>query len=102
VLKIRLRDIVSTVDNDNGAGQKWSHYIRLVLPNTDGDGKNQIILLCSSDSDSSCRTVPCARHGNSPGSGVVMNGYAVLFHKTYVHPCNTIRTHDALQGTTGV
>jgi hypothetical protein len=25
-------------------------------------------------------------------SGVGMNGCAVLFHKTYVHPCNTVRT----------
>jgi hypothetical protein len=25
-----------------------------------------------------------------------MNGYAVLFHKTCAHPCNTIRIHNAL------
>jgi hypothetical protein len=25
-----------------------------------------------------------------------MNGYAVLFHKTCVHPCNTIHMHNAL------
>jgi hypothetical protein len=33
----------------------------------------------------------------SAGSGVGMNGYAILFHKTCVHPCNTIHIHNALR-----
>jgi hypothetical protein len=37
-----------------------------------------------------------ARQEKSAGRGVGMNGDAVLFHKTCVHPCNTIRKHDAL------
>jgi hypothetical protein len=39
-----------------------------------------------------------ARHEKSAGSGVGMNGYAILFHKTCVHPCihYSYRLHSAL------
>jgi hypothetical protein len=43
-----------------------------------------------------CVCVLSARLEKTAGSGVDMNGYAVLFQKACVHLCNTIRIHNAL------
>jgi hypothetical protein len=44
----------------------------------------------------SSRYLLSVRQGKTAGSEVGINSYTVLFTKTCVHPCHTIRIHNAL------